>query len=1200
VSRSLEVERPPAIEIPESPYIGLEPYSEKDAPFFFGRERERRVIAANLRASRVTLLYGPSGVGKSSVLNAGVVCDLGRLGTELRTEEGRPQHVVVAFSSWRDDPEAPLAEAIREAVSGALGEVSQAPAGNSLLETLERSAELYEGELLVILDQFEEFFVYHPRADPDSPLPVALARAIRDPDLRVNFLISLREDALAGLHLFKGLIPGLFENRLRLDRLSHEAGRDAIVRPLEHYNELVPEEDAVELEPELVEEVLDEVTAGRVHAAHVGIGAVAHESAETGIEAPFLQLVMERLWHERGADGSRALRLATLRELGGAQHIVRTHLYGALAGLEPAQREAAAAMFNHLVTPSGTKIAHRAADLARWAGADEASVESTLRALAQARILRPVAAEDRDDSRYEIYHDVLAGAVLEWRTQYEANERVKREWRRRLRLGAAVLGALALAVVVGLAVFAFIQRGEAQEESRAAARQALIAAEQRGAAERQGAIARSRELAANAAVQLNIDPHRSLLLGIAAADVVTQIESPTSDETRQAEGALRRALSESRLDAVLRGHTARVVEAAFAPDGRTVVTASADGSARIWDADSGEQLHVLREHERAVESTAFSPDGNQVVTASWDETARIWDAGSGEELHVLRGHSGRVVGAVFSPDGRWVVTASADRTARIWDAGSGEELHVLRGHARLVTAAAFSPDGERVVTASVDGTARIWDAGSGAQLQLLRGHGDPVRSAAFSYDGRRVVTAGGDRTARIWDAASGNQLVLLRGHEGVVVSAAFSPDGRKVVTASTDGSARLWDARSGDELVRLRAHEGSVESAIFSPNGGEVVTASADGSARIWETESGDEIANLRGHEDSVVSAAFSADGGRVVTASEDGTARIWDAESEQLLVLEGHDRLVAGAAFSADGRRIVTASWDGTARIWDAESGAELTELPGHGDAVLSAAFSPDGRRVVTASDDGTARIWNAESGQELLVLGGHERAVRTASFSPDGRRVVTASDDGTARIWDAGSGSELALLPHQTLVVSADFSPDGQRVVTASEDRTAQIWNAETGERLLTLRRHEGAVGSAAFSPDGTRVVTASADRTARIWDAQTGEERGVLRGHSDLVRRAAFSPDGRQVATASADGTARIWDAQTGEELAVLRGHQGAVESATFSPTGDRVVTASGDGTARVFACEICGSLEQLLARARQRVVEEVPLTELEQGL
>jgi WD40 repeat protein/TPR repeat protein len=591
------------------------------------------------------------------------------------------------------------------------------------------------------------------------------------------------------------------------------------------------------------------------------------------------------------------------------------------------------------------------------------------------------------------------------------------------------------------------------------------------------------------------------------------------------------------------------------------------------------QLAVLSGHDKSVYSSNYSPDHRHIVTASNDGTARIWDASSGAQLAILSGHVAGVTNAAYSPDGKHIVTASYDKTARIWDASSGAQVAVLSGHQDAVWSAAYSPDGGRIVTASFDGTARIWDTGNSTQIMVLSGHHDPIVYAAWSPDGKRVVTASEDKTARIWDATTGGQLVVLSGHGSIVTTAAFSPDGNRVVTASEDKTARVWDARTGAQLVVISGHKGEVYWAAWSPDGARIATASIDKTARIWDAGTGAQVALLSGHHEQIFWTAWSPDGTRVTTASSDRTARIWDArKSSKLPVLAGDDNFVYSAAYSPDGKRIVTASDDGTLHIWDATTGARLSVLTGHGGTIRTVAWSPDGSRIVSASDDKTARIWDAAKGTQLLLLSGFGNELKSAAFSPDGRRVITASNDGTARIWDARTRARLVTLKgHGDRVSDAAWSPDGKRIVTASYDKTARIWDAETGAQLAALVGHGGYVNSAAWSPDGKRILTASNDKTARIWDVAGGAQLAVLSGGDGEIARASWSPNGTRIVTASSDGTARIWNAVTGLQLAVLAGHADRVSDAEWSPDGRRIVTTSYDKTARIWDAEIPANLD-----------------------
>jgi WD40 repeat protein len=435
----------------------------------------------------------------------------------------------------------------------------------------------------------------------------------------------------------------------------------------------------------------------------------------------------------------------------------------------------------------------------------------------------------------------------------------------------------------------------------------------------------------------------------------------------------------------LRGHTGSVNSAAFSPDGSRIVTASFDGTARVWDAITGAELVVLKGHAKSdvgigssedpvVYSAAFSPDGSRIVTAGSDATARVWDAKTGKELLVLRGHKRELSAAVFSPDGALILTASYDGPARLWDAKTGAQRSVLREDKHGGSDAAFSPDGSRIVIFGYGGT--ILETRTGAKVLTLKGHyvGDYPRrgnTVAFSPDGTRIVTTAGDNTLRVRDAKTGAEQLILRGHPHEYTAAAFSPDGKSIVTSSSDDTARVWDSTTGVESVVL-SHTGGVNSAVFSPDGTRVVTASGDGTARVWSAVSPAERFELGEHSCAVVSVAFSSDGTRLISGSVcDDAAKVWDTRTgQELLVLESPSGRINSAAISPDGTRAVTANTDNTARVLDAKTGTELLVLKVHSAGVNSAAFGPGGTRVLTASDDGTARVWDANSGTVLLTL--------------------------------------------------------------------------------------------------------------------------------------------------------------------------------------------------------------------------------------
>jgi WD40 repeat protein len=615
-------------------------------------------------------------------------------------------------------------------------------------------------------------------------------------------------------------------------------------------------------------------------------------------------------------------------------------------------------------------------------------------------------------------------------------------------------------------------------------------------------------------------------------------------------GPAARAIYENSTRAVLKGRSGPVSIASFSPDGRRIVTTSSDGTARVWDLESGAEIAVLKEHNKeSVQSASFSPDGRRLAIIS-NDTAWVWDVESGTEIAVLEGQEG----VQISPDGRWIATASYDGTVQVWDVESGIEISVLEGYELGVTGMLFGPDGCLVTASSDFGEVRVWDVKSGTEIAFVEG----------VYDCRRI-SVNGSRIAAVDD--DGTEITVFEGPEDW---AQISPDGRRIATASFyDGTARMWDLEGIRNITFSNGHQQQARSASFSPDGRRIVTISDDQMAQVWDMESGTEIAFSNEHKESTPSASFSPDGCQIVTASYDGTARVRDVKCRiEIAVLKGHENWVRSASFSPDGRWIVTASSDGRARLWDVARGTETAVFNGER-ALLGASFDPDGRRIVTASEDGTACLWDVANGTEPALLKGHEKALFSASFSPDGRRIVTASEDGTARVWDVDSRTEIVLLEcPQKVLWRAEFAPNGCHILTASSDNMARIWDVDSGKVITLLEGHTDWVRSASFSPNGRRILTASDDGTVRMWDVGIGITTVILNGHKDSVQSASFSPDGRRIVTASADKTARVWDADSGTEIAILKGHELPVRSASFSPDGRRIVTGSEDGTARVW--------------------------------
>jgi WD40 repeat protein len=1012
-----------------SPYKGLAAFedSDLDTLFFFGRARERDVVVANLLASRLTVLYGESGVGKSSLLQAAVLRAL---------RAAAPDAEVALHDTWSLPSDDAFA-AVREAEDSYL-----------------------------ILDQFEESFLYDHDALVET-LPELLRTS------RAHVLVSLREDALSRLDVFKAALPQIFANQLRLDHLDRDAARAAIVGPLDRWNELMGEH--VTAEPEVVETILDQVaTDGRV-------------------EAPYLQLVLERIWDAERANGSATLRLQTLRDVGGATTIVSDHVDVALAALPPDQQDAAASVLDHLVTPSGTKIAHRVGDLAEYASVPADRVTRVLDRLSRDRIVRSVDGSDR----YEIFHDVLAEPLTAWRTSRAIErERAAARTRQRRLLVVAALSLLALAVVAGLAVWAFSERGTARSQARHA---------------------RARALEATALQQLTVDPRQSLHSALAAA-----VLEPGS----ASESVLRQSLIADRLR-----HTRAVggpVRAlAWSPDGRVVAVAAPRGRIVLVDPRTGRRLQTL-DAKRAVESLGFEGDGTTLVAARLGGSVRAWDVTTGDAVA-----ASRHLLTATDVHGRSVLVPTRGRLAKV---------------AAHVTAARVGPAGSPLAAVVTDpgGRKRTWLFDKrGKLLRILPEHG--IAGVSYAPDGRLLATASADGDTTLWNPLTGKRVHVLNDGGGSVVAVAFSPDGTLLATGGLDGGVRVWTVGNAQRLFYFIGHTNPVTALAWSPDGRVVASASVDRTVRLWAVAhivaAGTPVALLAGAQDAVRALSFSPDGHQLATGSDDARVRVWDASPEQTLTLLGRARGGFTDATWLGPARVAAAAPDGV-HIYSTATHRLLRIVPVRGVRELAldhgTLYGITSKGIVNVFQNGSVVYTHATT---MAVVGtrimagqgdhvfGHGRTfdvpggVVRVALSPDRHLLATADADGTTRLFDVDRGTLLHVFRgHHGPVTDVAFSDDGRLLATSGRDTRAIVWNiASRRERVLSGTF--GTVAAVAFSPDGRWVVTAG-PISAGLWPTSTGRLQFYLRGDTSALTAVAFSPDGGTILSASKDGTVRTY--------------------------------------------------------------------------
>ncbi|MGZ9929589.1 nSTAND1 domain-containing NTPase [Streptomyces sp. NC-S4] len=1152
----------------ECPYRGLPAFTAREARWFFGRERATAELIERV-FERVgdgpLMLLAPSGAGKSSLLNAGLVPALRRGAFPMPGSDTWP---VLRFT-----PTARPLEELLDCAAKALGGDPGVTAGelrdrpHALLEAVRRHRggspaggpdRTPPPRPVLLVDQFEELFTLCSDEDERRAFVrvlCALAAARPEPDGRepegldpAVVVLGVRADFSGNCLDLPELAPVFTRGLFVLPPMSLAELRESITRPADLAGlalepGLFPllmrdaglRDDQPDRTPSGVLPLVSHAllaTWRRREGATLTVdgyertggiqGAIARTAEEVftrlyPAEQNTLRRVLVRLVHV--ADGTGATR----------RRMSRTALMEQLADAGPAAAALDAFVRARLITMDSdtVEITHEALlhawpRLRGWIRADRAGLlvhQQLAHAAAEweregrdpsalhrgTRLETARAWADEHDGRSRL--GPLEAAFL--RASQDAQDGRERQDGRQVRLRQWTLATLVVLLVlaVGAGGLAYQQRAGALGQER---------------------VARSRALALQSAALAAGRPEDSMLLAGRAY---------RTSATSEARGALLSTQSQPFV-ARLGGHGGPVNAVAFGPGNGTLATAGSDGTVTLRRVADRRTIATFTMPGR-VRAVAFSPDGGALAATSTDGPTRLFDTtgrGTGAQLPASTAGARAVA---FAPDGRSLAVAGADGTIGLWDAtGDHHALGSLTGHTGRVNSLAYAADGRTLVSAGADRTVRLWDPVAAGAQAVLTGHTDEVLGVAFAPDGRTVATGGVDRTVRLWDVAGRRTTATLTGHSDDVNGVAYTPDGTTVVSAGGDGTTRLWDVAGGRATATLAGHTDYVLGVAVDRGGTLLATAGFDQSVVLWDLRGA--VLTSRPFTE-VWHAAYSPDGKRLATAESDHAVRLWDVAGRRVLAtFAGHRETVFSVAFAPDGRTLASAGSDGTVRLWDTAAPGRSAVLDGHGGTVFAVAFSPDGRTLASAGSDGTVRLWDVAGRRPLAVLTGHTDFANDVVFSPDGRTLASAGDDLTVRLWDVAGRRPLAVLTgHRGAVRGVAFGPDGRTLASSGNDGAVRLWDARRHRFEAELAGHTGSARGIAFSPDGRTLASSGNDRTVRLWDVAGRRTVAVLSGHTNAVWGVVFAPGGRTVASSSTDGTVRLWDLDIGARLAAVDG-------------------------------------------------------------
>ena len=1133
----------PEQDLPESPFRHLTWFTARDAEVFFGRDHTISELFKQVKEPGrppILLLHGSSGVGKSSLLDAGLVPRLQGDGIEVRYR--------------RRDPEKGLLRSLLAAFEAA----GTAPP-STLADTWRSQEKRLNRPLIVILDQVEETFT-KPGPDgarelDDFVAALAEALALRETRPRGKLILGFRKEWFAEIdrRLAEARLPRANLLITQLDRRGIIEAIRGPARPgrlFDHY--------WLEIEDGLPEVIADGLLSDAGSAL-----------------APTLQVLLTNMW-KRARDANPARRRFDrdlFESLKAQGYLLQDVLDNGLKALGHWNAEAAGSglpldFLHYHTTELGTASQHTRAELERHYEHRVALLDGLIgqckdhylliEAQAGADAAEPVPTGTR------LAHDLMAPLVQHrWRTSVAPGQRARRvlehrtaEWKDG-KVGN-VLDTVDLAIVeagaegmrawtaderrlIEASRLAKKQREEEEkqreEEEQKQKRKLQDSEERRRKAEEKAQGETKKRLWEQEQANRRLRRQRSnLRLSLAATGGVLLIavmlavwavnEKGKADknaadylnekiiavknekealdaselagrerkiaEERQRKADAQRLAALSHLALVAEKPQQSLILAVEAiqatRDHRELVVPAAEQGLRSALAMVNGRP-ILRQTS-PITALAFAPDG-RLVTGSRDGKVQIWDLNDSNARPLdLPGHENQITALAFALDGR-LVTSSWDKTARVWDLKKPTSLPVRLPHENRIYALAVAPDG-RLATGSNDEKARVWDLNRpDAPRLVLPGHEQLIRALAFAPD-QRLVTGSMDGTVRVWDLSKpGAPQHILPGHEGEITSLAFATDGR-LATASYR-TVRVWDlSKPGAPQHILPGHEGEITSLAFAPDG-LLITGSKDGKARVWDLKASNlPPLVLQGHEGEILALVISPQG-RLVTGSGDGTVREWDLNQAGAdpLVLRGQDKTIDFLAVASDGQ-LVAVSREGKAQVWDLKRSSDPPlVLPDLGSGISALAIAPDGR-LVTGGEDGTTRVWwDLNSSTKPQILPGHKNEITSLALSADGR-LATGSKDCSARVWDMKNlAAPPILLPdHGDAVLSLAFAPDG-RLATGSSDNKARVWRLQNPTPPpIVLVGQEGDVTALAFAADG-RLVTGSEDGTFLVWDLKNADK-------------------------------------------------------------------------------------------------------------
>jgi WD40 repeat protein len=528
-----------------------------------------------------------------------------------------------------------------------------------------------------------------------------------------------------------------------------------------------------------------------------------------------------------------------------------------------------------------------------------------------------------------------------------------------------------------------------------------------------------------------------------------------------------------------------------------------------------------------VSATAISQDGKLFVTGHDDGKVRIWDAITGQIIHICAEHKFFISSVSIAPDSRWLVSASADKTLKSWNTLTGQCLQTYTGHECLIYTVAIAPDSQWFASGSNDKTIKRWDTITGNCLNTYRGHKYQVNSVAITPDGQWFVSGSSDDTIKRWNTFTGECIHTYEEHSNRINAVAIAPDGQWFISGSSDDTIKRWNTFTGECIHTYTKPRNVVFTVVINSNGQWMVSGNEDKTLKRWNILTGECIQTYTGHKGSIRSVALSPDDRWLISSGSDKTLKCWDVDTGKCLyTYNGYQKSkFTQVAISPDSRWVESESDRTTVQRWDIATGKCI-------ERTLIELMSTDYNLNISSTNKiKQLEHWNKIADNFIHSYTEQEGSTEVLAISPNEDWLISTSHEQTLKRWDIDTGRCLhTYTKHEGQIELVAIAPSGDWFITSRDDNNKILkrWNTLTGKCIQTYTEHEGSINLVAIAPSGDWFITSSGDNNKMLkrWNTSTG--KCIQTYDVTLLKTVVISSDSHYIVICMEDEI-HVWDVE-----------------------------------------------------------------------